>query len=141
MHFGVKGMKWGVRRKPQLAPHGSISKRQHTYNRTGYGRRGAREINKKLHEGKDLKTAREEYIRERKKRFKRNARLVLAAYVAWRVAPLVLGAANTKMSNIAANKMAANGAKAAQNLLADSKGIPSYSTINVAFDSATGIWG
>lgn len=141
-HFGVKGMKWGHHKTPELAPHTSISRYQHQANREQFGKRGARSINEKLHAGKDLKTAREETRSELKSRRRKQAYTALAIYTAIRLAPAVMGSANAKMSKIADSKKAKNGAKIAQELFADTRGIGQTSThvIESVFNSASGLW-
>lgn len=140
-HFGVKGMKWGVRKKQEQPLHSSYSKTQYESDRLKVGRGGANRINEKLHAGVDHETA----LKNEKSSLKKKQRLVaagaLTAYAAIRLAPMFLHALNMGLLQLAGNKITSNGAKAAANIFADSKGIPSYSTVSLDFNSATGIWG
>ncbi len=54
-HYGVKGMKWGKRKAP-LNPN--YSEQQYKRDSQVYGRRGANRINKNMHKGDQVSTAR-----------------------------------------------------------------------------------
>lgn len=75
LHYGVKGMRWGVRRN-RNAVNKSYSAKQRKQDRAFYGQGGERRINKKLNEGHGLRGARH-YEAERKERgekFKKKAK-------------------------------------------------------------------
>lgn len=63
-HYGVKGMKWGVRRNPV---NKSYTAKQRKQDRAFYGKGGERRVNKRLNEGHGLRGARH-YEAERKER-------------------------------------------------------------------------
>lgn len=65
-HYGIKGMKWGVR-KNRNAVNKSYSAKQRKQDRAFYGQGGERRINKKLNDGHGLRGARH-YEAERKER-------------------------------------------------------------------------
>lgn len=143
IHFGVKGMHWGVRKdkRPELAPHSGATSRQHEHNRRVYGNKGARNINEQLHKGVSLNKARKD---EHARQWSRNKKVLFAMFAAWaaiRLGPALMGSMNKTLSSAAGKRMQANGAKAAANLFADTRGIPSYSTVNVVFDAASNTWG
>lgn len=64
MHYGVKGMRWGVRRNPVNKAYTAKQRKQ---DRAFYGQGGEKRINKKLNEGHGLRGARH-YEAERKER-------------------------------------------------------------------------
>lgn len=71
-HYGVKGMKWGVRKKRDSssnrnAYNKNYSDRQRKNDRALYGSRGEKRINRKLNEGYGLRGARH-FEAERKER-------------------------------------------------------------------------
>lgn len=66
MHYGVKGMKWGVRRY-RNAVNKDYSAKQRKHDRAFYGKSGEKRINKRLNEGHGLRGARH-YEAERKER-------------------------------------------------------------------------
>lgn len=55
IHYGVKGMKWGVRKEPQ---NSSYSEKQRKRDREVYGRGGVKRINKSMNEGSSISGAR-----------------------------------------------------------------------------------
>ena len=72
-HYGVKGMKWGVRRARKKAlniPNKRYTYSQRTEDRARYGRGGVKRINRNLNAGKDLVSARasEESLRNIRKK-------------------------------------------------------------------------
>lgn len=56
-HFGIKGMKWGVRKsakssKAQLnKPNADYTSRQHITDRASYGKKGVKRINRRMNKG------------------------------------------------------------------------------------------
>lgn len=141
-HFGIKGMHWGVRKKrPEPLPrHPNYSNLQYNNDRRYHGPSGAENINAKMHQGVPLKQARKEQLPISKSKRRRNTAIVLAAYAAWRLSPLVMHYAKTALLTVAASKVARDGAKAAANLLADSHGLTSAATVNLAFNTAKNVW-
>lgn len=65
-HYGVKGMKWGVRRN-RNAVNKDYTAKQRKHDRTFYGKGGEKRINKRLNEGHGLRGARH-YEAERKEK-------------------------------------------------------------------------
>ena len=55
IHYGVKGMKWGVRKEPQ---NSSYSEKQRKRDREVYGRGGVKRINRSMNEGSSISGAR-----------------------------------------------------------------------------------
>lgn len=55
-HYGVKGMKWGHRKK-SLPMHHRYSRNKQMIDRKTFGSGGVRRINKRMHEGKTYKQA------------------------------------------------------------------------------------
>uniref|UniRef100_A0AAU7GZJ8 Uncharacterized protein n=1 Tax=Streptomyces phage Scarif TaxID=3158858 RepID=A0AAU7GZJ8_9CAUD len=58
MHYGVKGMKWGVRRAERDAPSKRYSAANRAKDSKTYGQRGVKRINRRLNKGQTLKKAR-----------------------------------------------------------------------------------
>lgn len=141
-HFGVKGMHWGVHKKrsESLPRHPNYSQTQYNNDRRYHGRSGAAAINAKMHQGVTLTQARKEQTPISKKKRTRNTAIVLAAYATWRLRPLIMHYAKTALLTAAASKVARDGAKAAANLLADSHGLTSAATVNLAFNAAKNVW-
>lgn len=81
-HYGVKGMKWGVRRSPAEKarlnkPNPNYSKSQRNYDRKNFSTKAVVRINRRMNQGQDLKTARKNEVKFRRRRY--NA--VAGAYV------------------------------------------------------------
>ena len=79
-HYGVKGMKWGVRRKRD-EHNKSYTDKQRKNDRAMYGNRAEKRINRKLNEGYGLSGARHFEVerKERSEKRKRTARKVRRA--------------------------------------------------------------
>ena len=79
-HYGVKGMKWGVRRKKESksAHNKNYTDKQRKNDRAFYGNRGEKRINKKLNEGYGLRGARHFEVerKERRENAKKTAKRV-----------------------------------------------------------------
>lgn len=77
-HYGVKGMKWGIRRKRESknTHNKGYSDKQRKNDRALYGNRSEKRINKKLNEGYGLRGARHFEVerKERKEKAKRVAK-------------------------------------------------------------------
>lgn len=81
VHYGVKGMKWGIRRNRDS---GGSSKNTHNKDYTDkqrkndrafYGNRGEKRINKKLNEGYGLRGARHFEVERKERSEKRKAKV------------------------------------------------------------------
>ncbi|WP_218969596.1 hypothetical protein, partial [Streptomyces sp. JV178] len=57
-HYGVKGMKWGVRRAERDAPNSRYSSVNRAKDRKTHGDKGVKRINRRLNKGQTLKKAR-----------------------------------------------------------------------------------
>ncbi len=75
-HYGVKGMKWGVRKKRDNSHNKNYSDKQRKSDRAFYGNRGEKRINKKLNEGYGLRGARHLEVerKERKQKIKKTVK-------------------------------------------------------------------
>lgn len=71
-HFGVKGMKWGVRRAELNKTNKAYSSRQRSADKEEYGKRSVKRINRMMNEGKsraealakeDVRAVRKEWIK------------------------------------------------------------------------------
>lgn len=60
IHYGVKGMKWGVRkdRKNQNARNSNYTEQQRKRDKQIYGRRGSKRINRSMNRGNTISVAR-----------------------------------------------------------------------------------
>lgn len=74
-HHGVKGMKWGVRKKQENSVNKGYTAKQRKQDRAFYGNRGEKRINKRLNEGYGLRGARH-YEAERKERVEKTKKTV-----------------------------------------------------------------
>lgn len=72
-HYGVKGMRWGVRRDRNRV-NKSYSAKQRKQDRAFYGKGGEKRINKKLNDGHGLRGARH-YEAERKEKNEKRKRI------------------------------------------------------------------
>ena len=100
-HHGVKGMKWGVRRKRD-EHNKSYTDKQRKNDRAMYGNRAEKRINRKLNEGYGLRGARHFEVerKERAEKRKKTARKVRRA---------VTGAAITAGSMVVSDMLFNNG--------------------------------
>jgi hypothetical protein len=130
LHYGVKGMQWGVKRA-----HPSYSSTQQHADRKQFGKRGAKRINRRLKRGHDHDRAVQ--IEKRNRIIKRAALISYGAYAAHKI---VTVAAPTILGYIAGHKLAAAGAKAAADVLANSHGLPGGGFINLSFNAAKNVW-
>jgi hypothetical protein len=129
-HFGVKGMRWGVRRRENPG----FSGQQRTEVRDQFGKRAVKRVNKRLNKGRTLDQA---VKTERRRR------------TAIRVGVVIYGAVVAKqladrfgpelLNSVASRAAAKNGARAAAQTMA-SHGITNYQTLNLAFNAATGVF-
>lgn len=168
-HYGVKGMKWGVRKAATSiasatssvnsgvrdAVQRSREKREATdaerkanYNAAadaGYSPRMRNQdlgdIGKRGVRKVEKRIANGEKIG--KARFKErtaSAARGFAVGTAILATPIAIGATSQGLSNLANGINAKRGAEAARKLFADSKGLTSYSTIALSFDASKGLW-
>lgn len=56
-HYGVKGMKWGVRKKHDDSPNPRYSERRRAEDRQIYGKGGVKRINRRMNKGQKLHKA------------------------------------------------------------------------------------
>jgi len=158
-HYGVSGMKWGVRRasdsvrsavkrgsdkrkakkdeikantKAAKAAGYSSSKRLNDLNNVG--RNGTRRIEKRIANGESIGKARvKEYARSTGTGLAVGAGVLAVTY-----GPKM---ADRAAGNLASHINAKRGAEVARNLFADNKGLTSYSVVSLAFDKAKGSYG
>lgn len=50
-HYGVKGMKWGVRRDHDDSPNARYSEKARANDKSGFGSRGVKRINRRMNSG------------------------------------------------------------------------------------------
>lgn len=88
LHFGVKGMHWGVKKaaKPTHPDYGSSSQ---AYDKKNFGKGGVARINDRLHAGQTIKEARNAEYKHRKN----VRRKVMAATVAVKYRRQIIGGA------------------------------------------------
>ena len=168
-HYGVKGMKWGVRKAASgVASAGSSVSAgvKDAVQRTKEKRevkKAERKANfeKALEAGyhprtrkKDLEDVGRRGVRRIEKRIANGERIGTARFkehaastargfavgTAILATPIAIGAANQGLSNLASNIKAKRGAEAAAKLFADTKGLTSYKSIALTFNAATGAW-
>lgn len=129
IHYGVKGMQWGVRR-----PHPSYSGAQQQIDRKSFGKRGTNRINRRLKRGKTHEHA----VRiERRNRTVR--KIALVAYGAFALHQ-ILSIAGGNLSTHINRRTTANGARAAADVLSNSHGLPAGGMINLSFNAAKNVW-
>lgn len=132
VHYGVKGMKWGVRKaNPDYNPS------QRAYDKKNYGRGGVRRINKRMNRGSDLQKAR---VQERTFRARRNTAIGLGllfgpeiahgAKIAKQVVKLTAGVAAQSVAKRAETNRGRAAAAEAMGLPRMASTGPSYSRPN-----------
>lgn len=67
LHYGVKGMRWGVRKDRDDSPNPNYNNRQRAADRNYRGRGSVKQINRKMNEGKSIQEARTELDARRQK--------------------------------------------------------------------------
>ena len=131
-HYGVKGMKWGQRKRDD-SPNPRYSAKRRQEDQAIYGRGGVKRINRRMNAGATHNKAQLQEFG-----------LGLGVGVALAAAPIVLSTVasfgGTAIRNAAASSAARRGAEATANAMADSRGLTSYRTIALAFDTASGTW-
>lgn len=132
LHYGVKGMQWGVRNA-----HPSYSSSQQQIDRKSYGKSGVKRINQNLKRGESHPEALKS---EASFRLKRKALIITGGIAAIHI----LGAIGPQvLSELAAHQVAkttARGATAAANVMANTRGLPGGGFINLSFNSAKNVW-
>lgn len=143
-HAGVKGMKWGVRRKPGAdgTVSGGSARRKKTpeptnpdygshkqrMDKIAYGKGGVKRINKRLNKGDDYQTAR-----------KKEGRAQIATYLSIGTAAVLVNDPAFRRGVKHVAKSAATGiGKAAVNRAMSSSG--KTPTIQLKFDSKNNLW-
>lgn len=124
-HYGVKGMKWGVRkavaapgralmRRAALnAPNAKYTNQNRAIDRRAYGKGGERRINRRMNKGQDYKTA-------SKNEIKRSATIAASA-----IAVSVAVSAVKTYGGLSAQSVAKRAeAKRGQAFMANSRGLP-----------------
>lgn len=114
-HYGVKGMKWGARRKGSSVSKTTLSKEEKQERRAA--------VKKKV-----------------EKVYNVAAVATSIAIVGPFVAAAAASALQVKVDSAVRSKQASNGRKYAMNLLSDSRGLTSYQTIDLAFNSSRKRW-
>lgn len=103
-HFGVKGMRWGVRRAQRNAPNPNYSEAQRAHDRKKVGKRGVKYINRQMNKGKD---------HDKVYRKLRRAVIMRRVMLGYTVASHVLAVAGPRIMNGVAARAAANRGRAA----------------------------
>lgn len=152
-HHGVKGMKWGVRRKTGSdglavgSPPGRKSraerKAEDSQNAKGYssrvrkidertfGKAGARRINRKMKEGVSQNEARKAEVKRRNRQI---TAVTVATVAAYTFGPSI---ANSTISAVSKGKKAYTGRKFTDKVFSDHGDRP---VISLSFDKKTNIW-
>jgi hypothetical protein len=130
-HYGVKGMKWGVKKAdPNDNPSPKYSVQQRRKDLRDHGKRGVKRINRRLNKGQTLKKARG---RETLRNTLQSASVVGALYAA----NFVRLAGPMVMQSIAVRAQTKRGEAA----LADSMGLPREgSSINYSKQKRDGVY-
>lgn len=168
-HYGVKGMKWGVRKAASGIASATSSASAGV--RDAVQRSKERRENTKAERKANFETARDAGYTPRMRnqdidgigirgtrriekriaggerigtaRFKETAASTARGFAigtAILATPIAIGATSQGLSNLASNINAKRGAEAARQLFADSKGLTSYSTVALSFNAAKGLW-
>ena len=95
-HYGVKGMKWGVRKKSRNEPNKNYTEKQRKSDRALYGKGAERRINRKMNDGYNVSTARHFEV-ERRQRINKTKRI--AKNTARVVGPIALTIAVSELAN------------------------------------------
>lgn len=123
VHYGVKGMKWGVRNAELNKPNPGYTRgqRNYDYSNRGVSRRGIKRINKRLNKGQDLETA-----RKNEKKFIRRRNLAFTgAYLAVRYSNPETRAFLKEMGVVAMQSVAKRAeTKRGQAFMANNRGLP-----------------
>lgn len=136
-HYGVKGMHWGVRKKKDMPAHSDYGRSSRAYDRRQLGKRSVRRINENMHKGMSLTEARAAEQRRKRNRDLKMTGLSMFMYIGFRTS-LFKTAYETLRDTATIGKaayahaaMAREGAKAAANLLADTRGIGNHKIVDI----------
>lgn len=168
-HYGVRGMKWGVKKAAsgissatsaanagvrdavqrskekrevvkaerkanfEAAANAGYSTRMRNQDLSDIGSRGVRRVEKRIAKGERVNMA----------RFKEDMASTARGFAvgtAILATPIAIGLASQGLSNLASNVNAKRGAEAARQLFADSKGLTSYSTVALSYNTSKGLW-
>lgn len=131
IHFGVKGMKWGVRKADRDdTPNAGYTRGQRNYDRKNLGKGGVKRVNRDLNKGLDIKTARKNEYTRRRKKYNAIVAGVLAARFApqaIRIVSMVAGVASQRVAVLAETKRGQAAAAAAMGLPRTASSGPNYS--------------
>ncbi|QEQ93873.1 hypothetical protein SEA_KARDASHIAN_8 [Streptomyces phage Kardashian] len=139
-HYGVKGMKWGVRKavsdklearakvkRAENRPNKEYTRNLRAQDRRTHGNGGVKRINRRLNQGLDLKTARKKEARFQKNR-KRAVKVSIAAARTYRkrkeIAATLLLVGGVVAQHVAVRAETKRGQAAA----AEAMGLPRYAT-------------
>lgn len=95
VHYGVKGMHWGVRKNTPTNSNYSVGQRQ--YDKKNYGHGGVKRINRRMNKGDNIDVARK---KESSRRAKRRGAVALGIFFAPEIA-VGVNAANNVLKNSA----------------------------------------
>lgn len=169
-HYGVKGMKWGVRkaasgissagRSVSAGVRDAVQRsrerrevvlKERIANRDAARERGYtpgmrekdyRDLGRRGMRRVEKRIANGESIRTA--RLKEHAATTARGFAvgtAILATPIAIGAASRGLSSLASNINAKRGAQAAAKLLADTRGLTPYKTVALSFDATKGSWG
>jgi len=130
LHYGVKGMQWGVRKA-----HPTYHPTQQHADREKFGKRGVKRINKRLNRGKTHERASQ--IERRNQIIKRSVRITAGSVIAAQ-ALHVIGSA--VVGGIIGHRVAQAGFRAAETALSESHGLPGGGFINLSFNATKNLW-
>lgn len=146
-HYGVKGMKWGVRRESRAsrdAPNENYTSRQRAGDRNAHGKRYEKRVNREMNKGSDLKTARKKVrdSREKRKTTMTNALVVAsaAAYIGYVYSNEIMHLAAIAGKNVQNKRQTRAGAREAAAIFSDDRGIANYSTVQLQFNKTKNLW-
>jgi hypothetical protein len=131
-HSGVKGMKWGVRNaRPSSSGKAKLTPTEAAAAAKRFGDRGVNRINKRLRKGETVDRAlkTETHIKTAKTIGLVVYGVIVAKNLIKRFGP-----------SIASSIISKRGAKAAADILADSRGLTKYSAISLTFNAAKNLW-
>lgn len=141
-HYGVRGMKWGQRRRAvkaerkantEKAAKAGYSSASRFNDQQNIGNRNVRKIEKRIASGETVRSA-------RAKEYASSTAKGLAVATVIIGTPIAIGAASRGLTGLSNNINAKRGAAAAAKLLADTRGLTPYNTVGMAFNAATNSW-
>lgn len=143
-HYGVKGMRWGQRKRALDKPNEAYTESQRYKDRRDYGKGYVKKVNREVNKGKDLKKARGVVKRRETRKTIAIGTGVAGAYIGAFYAPQILDAIGN-VSYSAARKINDNqrkkaGEKAVADLMAEERGLHSFPTIELSFNDSNNRW-